>query len=269
MISLWHHQPLHRKIQSRSESLNCKSPEESTGRILGCKSAFLLNQLNYHVIIQVPSARNISVFFSWRMSASEVVIDACRSIGNDWTNFLAFYLVVSILSPGISVLASHRGDRFLSRIEETRCLTRFSVTPPVWDLWIALLPRDQLRRDPSFDCAFSFLLRFIRSLCRVGGLSLLAGSQRDIVIFASAVFIVRKSRDYILNVSHCFVFTREIRSRMSQGHYKTPRIHREPGGASCKLMRLVSAFFLTSLSLHINSLLRKYPVTSSPSFGYH
>ena len=89
------------------------------------------SSLNYRVIIQVPSMRNVSVSFSRRMSTNEVVPSLCRSIGNDWANFLAFYLVVSILSSCISIPASHRSDRFLSRTEETRRLTRasFSVTP--------------------------------------------------------------------------------------------------------------------------------------------
>lgn len=45
-----------------------------------------------------------------------------QSIGDDWSNFLAFYLVASISSPGISVSASHRVDRSLS--EEKRGDTR-------------------------------------------------------------------------------------------------------------------------------------------------
>jgi hypothetical protein len=44
--------------------------------------------------------------------------------GDDWTDFLAFYLLVSILSLGISVRASQPGDRSLSGPEETRRLTR-------------------------------------------------------------------------------------------------------------------------------------------------
>lgn len=99
--------------------------------------------VNYRVIIQVPSVRNVSVSFSRRMSANRLSLvppPRCRSIENDWTNFLAFYLVVSILSSGISVPASHRGDRFLSRTEETRRLTRvrFLGHTSVRDPWIGV-----------------------------------------------------------------------------------------------------------------------------------
>jgi len=124
MISLWHHLTITQKDTIAQWVIKLQiSRGVYRKRSLG--RAFLL-KLSRHYSSTVGAK-----CFGFLQSANEVVPPLCRSIGNDWANFLAFYLVVSILSSDISIPASHWGDRFLSKTEETRRLTRasFSVTP--------------------------------------------------------------------------------------------------------------------------------------------
>lgn len=125
-----------------------------------------------------------------------------RAIGNDWANFLAFYLLVSILSPGISVPPSlSRGDRFLSAKRgdtpsHAEIVSHWSHLRSHPSMRIALLPRDP-DRDPSFDIALLFLLRsFVTNTSYAGEeMILLAGSQtghRDSRIRAPRGFIKRE-----------------------------------------------------------------------------
>lgn len=64
---------------------------------------------------------------------------AVAATGNDWTNFPAFYLVVSILSPGINTPGQSPGvtDSYLRR-------RRHAVSPE-------LVSRSHLRSESSVD----------------------------------------------------------------------------------------------------------------------
>lgn len=113
---------------ARCESLNRKSPAEAERKIesrIQHTYSFLINYSDSHVITQqVPKWREISRF-PFLADAS-----VAKGVGNDWTcdwTSEAFYLVVSILSSGIS--ASQSLGVTDSYLGDTPSHPRLTVSP--------------------------------------------------------------------------------------------------------------------------------------------